>query len=55
MARKLAEAYDHDEARIMAFGGKSYTLELRLHGSKVVDKFEIGGFPIYKYHAKRVN
>lgn len=55
MARTLAEAIDHDEARIMAFGGKKYVLELRLHGSKAVTRYEIGGFPIYKYVAHRVN
>ncbi len=55
MARVMAEALDHDLARIMAFGGKIYVLEMRVHGSERVTKVEICGFPVWKYSAKVLN
>lgn len=55
MAKLIAEAIDHDEARVMAFGGKKYELELRVSGRNGKPrKFEIGGYPIYKYTAYEV-
>ena len=55
MARMRAEAMDHDAARFLAFGGKKVLLEMRLHGTQTILKFEILGYPIYKYVANRVN
>jgi hypothetical protein len=55
MAKLLADAIDHDEARIMAFGGKKYELELRISGRNAKSRrFEIGGYPLYKYTAFEV-
>lgn len=55
MACAFAEALDHDAARIMAFGGKTYTLEMRIAGQSKILRMEISGFPIWKYVANRVN
>lgn len=53
-AMAIAEAIDHDEARIMAFGAKKFVLELRLYGQTRIHRYEIGGYPVYKYFAQRV-
>lgn len=55
MGRTLAANIDHDEARIIAFGCKKYTLELRRFGSTAIERYEISGFPVWKYVANRVN
>ena len=54
MARSLAASIDQDEARVIAFGGKSYVMELRLHGSSRVERYEITGYPVWKYVANRL-
>lgn len=53
-AKAIAEAIDHDEARVMAFGGKKYILELRQYGQTLIHRYEIGGWLEYKYFAKRI-
>lgn len=50
-AKQQAEYIDHDEARVMAFGGKQYILELRRNANMAPLSFTISGFPIYKYRA----
>ena len=55
MSRAMAEAIDHDEARIMGFGGKKFFLELRQFGSKSIERYQMSGFPVWKYVAERVN
>lgn len=52
MARLTAEAIDHDLARVMAFGGKKYVLEMRPYGKEQVIRMRITGFPVWKYSAE---
>jgi hypothetical protein len=55
MARRQAEFIDFDEARIMAFGGKKYLLELRRHNHPHILQFQIEGAPVYRYRAFRLD
>lgn len=52
-ARQFAAMVDHDEARIMSFGGKTFELEMQA-GHGPIHKIEIGGYPVYRYTARIV-
>lgn len=54
MARYIASIVDHDEARMIAFGGKKFTLELRIPGREAIEKFEVSGWPEWRYAANKV-
>lgn len=55
MARYMAEIIDHDEARVMGFGGKKITLELRTPGRDEIQVFELTGEPKFRYSANKVS
>ena len=55
MAREMAEALDHDAARVMGFGGKKFILQMRHFGKSHITQMEISGGPVWRYHAKMVD
>lgn len=54
-ARIVADAADHDAARLIAFGGKRVKMQMRLLGKPQILEFEISGYPVYKYQANRIS
>lgn len=54
-ARMVADAADHDAARLLAFGGKRVRMQLRLLGKPQILEFEVSGYPVYKYQANRIS
>lgn len=54
MARHMAAIIDHDEARVIAFGGKKYTIELRIPGREAIEHYAMSGICEFRYSAHKI-